>query len=271
MAGDWLKMEVATPDKPEVLAITARMGWDDPDLAVGKLFRVWRWFDQHTTDGNAHGVTLALLDRIAGVTGFGAAMQFAGWLIVSDDGISLPNFDRHCGKTAKERAQTAKRVASHKSNAKANAQGNAVTVTNTVTDALPREEKRREEEKEEKIGASPDGEALPLTAERQPAIPYQAIVTAYNATMVNLPKVREISTDRKTAMRKAWMAGEQRQSVEFWRAYFEECAAEPFTNGSGPYTGEHANWRPDFDYLMRGKVITRIFERAMDRLERSAA
>ena len=126
-------------------------------------------------------------------------------------------------------------------------------------------------QKEEKIGASPDGEALTLTAERQPAIPYQAIVHTYNATMVNLPKVREISADRKTAMRKAWMTSDQRQSVEFWRAYFEECAAEPFTNGTGPYTGEHANWRPDFDYLMRSKVITRIFERAMDRLERSAA
>ncbi len=126
-------------------------------------------------------------------------------------------------------------------------------------------------EKKEIQGASPDGEALPLTAERQSAIPYQAIVHTYNATMVNLPKVREISADRKTAMRKAWMTSDQRQSVEFWRAYFEECAAEPFTNGTGPYTGEHANWRPDFDYLMRGKVITRIFERAMDRLERSAA
>ena len=34
MAGDWLKMECSTPDKPEVLAITAHMGWDDPDLTV---------------------------------------------------------------------------------------------------------------------------------------------------------------------------------------------------------------------------------------------
>lgn len=139
MAGDWLKMEAATPDKPEVLAIAARMGWDDPDLAVGKLFRVWRWFDQHTTDGNAPGVTAALLDRIAGVSGFAEAMSFAGWLLISNDGLQLPNFSKHCGKTAKERAQTAQRVALHKALQK----GNDEVTQQPLPSALPREEKRR--------------------------------------------------------------------------------------------------------------------------------
>lgn len=141
MAGDWLKFEVNTPEKPEVLAITIELGWDDPDLTVGKLLRVWRWFDQHTEEGNAANVTTALLDRIVGVTGFCQAMANVGWLVIDECGISLPNFDRHNGKTAKNRSLTAKRVANHKSNAKANAQGNGASVTN----ALPREEKRREE------------------------------------------------------------------------------------------------------------------------------
>ena len=114
MAGDWLKMEASTPDKPEVLAITASMGWDDPDLTVGKLFRVWRWFDQQTTNGNAFGVTATLLDRIVGVSGFANAMQKVGWLVVSDSGLELPNFDKHNGATAKSRSETAKRVANHR-------------------------------------------------------------------------------------------------------------------------------------------------------------
>ncbi len=147
-------MEVSTPDKPEVLALTAKMGWDDPDLTVGKLFRVWRWFDQQTTDGNAPGVTKALLDRIAGVTGFAEAMQFVGWLVVTDDGASLPNFGKHCGKTAKERAQTAKRVAAHKSNGRGNGRGNGGGNATTVTEALPREDKREEEEKHTQTLAS---------------------------------------------------------------------------------------------------------------------
>jgi hypothetical protein len=150
MAGDWLKMEINTPEKPEVLAITVALGWDDPDLTVGKLFKVWRWFDQHTINGNAKSVSAALLDRLIGVTGLTQAMVNVGWLIVTDDGVSLPNFDRHNGETAKKRALTGKRVAKHKAkqadnadgtedNAKVNGKGNA----GSVNPALPREEKRR--------------------------------------------------------------------------------------------------------------------------------
>jgi len=133
----WLKFDVATPEKPEVLQITVAMGWDDPDLTVGKLLKLWRWFDQHTTDGNASGVTTSLLDRLIGVTGFAKAVSDAGWLVIHDEGLTLPNFGRHNGKTAKDRVLTAQRVASHKASKKGNG--------TSVTSALPREEKRREE------------------------------------------------------------------------------------------------------------------------------
>lgn len=150
MAGDWLKMECSTPEKPEVLAVTAKLGWEDPDLTVGKLFRMWRWFDQHTVDGNAAGVTPALLDRILGVTGFALAASVAGWLLVTEQGLTLPNFDRHNGSTAKQRALTAKRVHKHKGSGKGNDEGNAGAVSTGVSGSLPREEKKREEKKESK-------------------------------------------------------------------------------------------------------------------------
>jgi hypothetical protein len=147
VAGDWLKMEASTPEKEEVLAITSRLGWDDADLTVGKLFRLWRWFDQHTVNGNAARVTPALLDRIVGVTGFCDAVREVGWLQVDDSGITLPKFDRHNGKSAKSRALTAKRVAKHKAGGdEGNDDGNAASVSG----ALPREEKR-----EEKKGSPP--------------------------------------------------------------------------------------------------------------------
>ncbi len=139
----WLKFDTATPEKPEVFAITIALGWEDPDLTVGKLLKVWRWFDLHSVDGNAKSVTLALLDRLIGVTGLSQAMVDVGWLEVSDDGLTLPNFEMHNGKTAKDRASTAKRAAGHRVNTKGNDKSNADSVTN----ALPREEKRREEKK----------------------------------------------------------------------------------------------------------------------------
>lgn len=128
----WIKFDTATPEKPEVMAITLAMGYEDPDLTVGKLIRVWRWFDQHTLDGNAASVTSALLDRMIGAPGMCAAMQSVGWLDIHEGGIRLPNFARHNGKTAKDRVLTAQRVAKAKS-------GNAASVSG----ALPREEKRR--------------------------------------------------------------------------------------------------------------------------------
>lgn len=137
MAGEWLKFEKSTPDKPEVFAIAAITGLD-PDAVVGKLLRVWSWFDTHTESGNASLVTSLLLDRIAGVTGFCEAMQSVGWLVADGSGVMLPKFDRHNGATAKHRADTARRVARFRAcNDSRNDQ--------LVTSALAREEKRREE------------------------------------------------------------------------------------------------------------------------------
>lgn len=129
----WLKMGVDLPEKPEVWQIASRCGLD-PDAVVGKLLKVWRWFDSHTENGNAAGVTVSIIDHVATATGFGDAMVACGWLLASDAGLELPKFDRHNGETAKKRALTAKRVGAHRgsSNADANATGNAGSVTKSV-------------------------------------------------------------------------------------------------------------------------------------------
>lgn len=131
-------MQTCLPDKPEVWRIASIIGCE-PDAVIGKLLRVWAWFDSHTEDGNAVGVTYSLVDRVSGVTGFAEAMALCGWLEQKDLVLSLPKFDRHNGKTAKNRALTNERVA--KSRAKSNAECNDQSVTKIVT----REEKRREE------------------------------------------------------------------------------------------------------------------------------
>lgn len=137
MAGDWIKVENVTPEKPEVYQMAEILGIA-PEHVVGCLVVLWVWADQQTVDGNAHSVTRLLVDRKTGVAGFADAMVDAGWLTLTDDGLLFPNFERHNGKSAKNRSLTAKRVAKHKQE-----KGNARTVTN----ALPREEKRREEGK----------------------------------------------------------------------------------------------------------------------------
>lgn len=113
MAGDWIKFEKATSDKPEVWAVAERLNLD-PDAVVGKLLRVWAWFDDHTENGASPTARAAMLDRMVGTNGFCEAMQAAGWLETDGDSVALPNFDKHNGATAKKRANGAKRAADHR-------------------------------------------------------------------------------------------------------------------------------------------------------------
>lgn len=148
MAGDWLKMTHALPEKPEVLAIAGKTGLNRFEV-VGRLFTLWRWFDINTTDGNASGVTSVTLNEClfgyGDATGFVTAVVSARWLNESEDGVSVVKFDEHISESAKTRAQTAKRVAKSKAKGKGNAEGNADAVTDGVTKTVPREEKRRED------------------------------------------------------------------------------------------------------------------------------
>lgn len=153
MAGDWIKMRVDLTDDPAVIGISVATGLDEFSV-VGRLHKFWSWADSHTTNGNAtvtlpslqnHGesVSIAWIDRYLQATGFAQSLIDVGWLVVDDSGIHLPNFDRHNGQTAKQRALTSKRVAKKRS-AECNGAG--------VTESLP--EKRREEKREPPNGGS---------------------------------------------------------------------------------------------------------------------
>nr|WP_279087954.1 hypothetical protein [Comamonas thiooxydans] len=290
MAGEWIKFDSSLPEKPETLAVTVQMGWDDPDLTVGKLMRLFRWFDQHTTDGNARGVTPALLDRVLGVTGFTVCVASVGWISVTDDGVALANFDRHNGATAKSRAQGAKRAANHRNNAVSNAESNAPG----VTEALPREEKRREEVIPEEAKASlstssPDGGGGQQSLDGVPAAdpsakpkavvppcPYGELLDAYGELCPTLPQVRRSLFDtgkRAPAMRSRWswvmtanaevgqnagnrMATTTAEGIAWFRQFFEYVAQSPFLLGQ---VGDR-NWQADIGWLMKRENFEKVLE-----------
>lgn len=113
MASNWIKLEVITPDKPEIFRLAEILNID-PDAALGKVIRFWAWADQQMIDGNAEcnarGVTKSAIDRITFMAGFADALIQVGWLVESDGVLSLPNFERHNGKSSKKRAVTNERV-----------------------------------------------------------------------------------------------------------------------------------------------------------------
>lgn len=138
MAGDWIKVDHTLPGKPEIDRMAAVLGIDH-DAVVGKLVRFWIWADQQSVNGDALSVTETFIDRVADQKLFADALKKVGWLIKIKGGFSIPNFDRHNGKSAKSRALTKNRMQRSRDDG-------------SVTDASP--EKRREEIE------SPNGDSI---------------------------------------------------------------------------------------------------------------
>lgn len=108
MAGDWIKVRCDLDDDPAVIGMAAALGIPEEHVC-GCLAKVWSWFSEQTRYGHAPSVTPAFLDRHIRVTGFAAAMATAGWLDVTEDGVSVPAWDEHNSSSAKERALGARR------------------------------------------------------------------------------------------------------------------------------------------------------------------
>ncbi|EEW5015960.1 hypothetical protein V9V26_001348 [Escherichia coli] len=144
MASNWIKLEVITPDKPEIFRLAEILNID-PDAALGKVIRFWVWADQQMIDGNAEcnarGVTKSAIDRITFMAGFADALIQVGWLVETNGVLSLPNFERHNGKSSKKRAVTNERVTKIR---ELKRKGNAGSVTQTGQKALPEEEEEED-------------------------------------------------------------------------------------------------------------------------------
>jgi hypothetical protein len=119
----------------------------DPYAVVGRLIRIWSYFDLHSRDGRIDGVDVNFFDRMIHHPGFCAQMAAVGWMQADAGGVTLPNFDRHNGGGAKTRAQSANRQSKHRKKSerdKSNAPRNGAALRG----ALP-EERRGEEIRED--------------------------------------------------------------------------------------------------------------------------
>lgn len=165
MAGDWIKVEKATPRKLEMLAISAKLGIH-VDHAFGLCFRFWAWCDDNFSNSDAPSVTKALVSAFVERLDFVDALVSVGWFIDKGDSVEISNFDRHLSQTAKQRALTSLR------NAKFRVKSRDAKETLA---ASPKEEKRREEKRVKgkplTIPGSDDGEKNPQVDFSLEAIP----------------------------------------------------------------------------------------------------
>jgi len=112
----WIPCDTCLWEKGKVARIARRL-MPTPShpfnilLISGACLRVWAWVDANTETGRFQGVTTADLDFQAWLPGLADAWIEVGWLVVEDDGLVFPNFDRYNGNTSKARLNGAKRSA----------------------------------------------------------------------------------------------------------------------------------------------------------------
>jgi len=177
MAGDWIKMRSSLPTCPKVAAMARAIGMAEEFrslsrqsmrlLVVGGLHAVWAAVNEHTSDGVMSKSYPEDLDDIAGIEGFGKAMQAAGWLEAdeADASLTFPNFGQW--NTPAKDTTAAERMRKHRE--KERVARNSVTVTAplrvTVTPDKTRQDKR------EYIPAAPVPTSEPAKPSRSPAKP----------------------------------------------------------------------------------------------------
>ena len=104
MAGDWIKVEKLTPDKPEIRHIS-RACQVSMDSAFTAWFRLWCWFDSVTADGRLAILTPEDCDATGRLPGLGQALVDVGWVeFDTAGGAVIPNWDAHNGQSAKRRS-----------------------------------------------------------------------------------------------------------------------------------------------------------------------
>lgn len=158
MAGDWIKIEHGLLNKPEVMLLADALDVSHFE-AVGHLVAFWLWVDLNLSPScpQVKG-TKKGLDRVAGRDGFADALVSVGWLKIEDDLISIPGYEVHLSKSAKERAKEQKKKASQRS--KASPKMSPQAGDKSGTEQGTREEKRREEDLDKYIAACKHAELL---------------------------------------------------------------------------------------------------------------
>ena len=104
----WIKIETHTPDKAEIRHIARRCHCTKAEAFLA-FFRLFVWLDEQTDDGHVEFFTPEDADDLAGLPGFGDALQEVRWITFSPGGAVVSNWDRHNGQSAKRRCMDAER------------------------------------------------------------------------------------------------------------------------------------------------------------------
>lgn len=122
-------------------------------------------------------------------------------------------------------------------------------------------------------GLFPEADASSSTA-RLPTCRPEQVVAIYHEVLPELPGVRVMDKAREKAIRDRWQwvltstkpdgsrrATTAEEALDWLRSYFQRARENDFLMGRTPRTGEHANWKPDIEYLMKSQGLKQVLEK----------
>jgi hypothetical protein len=159
MAGEWIPIDCNLGTKPEVLEVAAATH-EPIEVVVGRMVRLWSWAWHVTADGTIR-VPRSMLATVAGGDDqFWLAVERAGWLVCTEESITIPGWSERFGNAAKRRLSEQRRQSVRRAYAK--------RTHDSVTDCVL-EERRGEEKREEIQPAAPVPTSEPAKPSRSRA------------------------------------------------------------------------------------------------------
>jgi hypothetical protein len=112
MAGEWIAVDIALPEKPEFQEIMDLTGRDEAWTEF-LLVRLWGWASMHCADGTARMTIPRLVRLRGGDEAFWRAVAAVGWLEINEEAgtMAVPGWDRRFSQSAKARLQHRDRAA----------------------------------------------------------------------------------------------------------------------------------------------------------------
>ena len=109
------------------------------------------------------------------------------------------------------------------------------------------------------VDVASDAGNLPPSASK-PDCPHKEIIALYHEVLPQCPKVRDWTPARSTQLRARWNEAPDRQSLDYWRRFFEYVKSCPFLVGAAGTAPGRQPFIADLEWMTKSSNFTKIRE-----------
>lgn len=99
-----------------------------------------------------------------------------------------------------------------------------------------------------------DKETLTSLQSKKDGIPHAQILDLYHAILPELPSVRVFTTKRKAMLRARRQEDKTRQTLDWWKGYFNHVRKSKFL------MGERGDFQANFEWLINTSKLVKVIE-----------